>query len=73
VSITGDYYVVSDDWHDTLDKIIPSIVTIECMTVRYFDTYSAGSSSATGFIVDYDSGLILTNRYILFLNHLKYQ
>ena len=32
---------------------------------RAFDTEAAGSSSATGFIVDKKRGLILTNRHVV--------
>lgn len=34
-------------------------------TVRPFDTEKAGASVATGFIVDKQKGLILTNRYLM--------
>jgi hypothetical protein len=43
--------VIEDDrWKATLERVIPAIVAIRFMTVRPFDTYSAGSSSATGML-----------------------
>ncbi|NOY25493.1 MAG: PDZ domain-containing protein [Oligoflexia bacterium] len=44
---------------------MPAIVSIKVTATRAFDTESAGSSVATGFIVDAKQGLILTNRHVV--------
>jgi pro-apoptotic serine protease NMA111 len=51
-----------DTWTATIERVIPAIVSIRFMTVRTFDTHSAGTASATGFVVDRTEGIILTNR-----------
>ncbi|KAI8904353.1 hypothetical protein EDD86DRAFT_194776 [Gorgonomyces haynaldii] len=52
-------------WEETLTRIIPSIVSIRSISVRNFDTESQRTSQATGFVVDADQGLILTNRHVV--------
>ncbi len=53
------------DWADVLAQAIPSIVTIRMDRVRAFDTDKRGTSVATGFVVDAERGLILTNRHVV--------
>lgn len=67
------------DWRATLERVAPSIVTIRVDGTRAFDTNWNMSSQATGFVVDAERGLILTNRHVVtsgpvmaeavFLNH----
>ncbi|MEJ2514983.1 MAG: trypsin-like peptidase domain-containing protein [Gammaproteobacteria bacterium] len=67
------------DWRATLERVSPSIVSIQVDQTRAFDTEWNSSSQATGFVVDADAGLILTNRHVVtpgpvvaeavFLNH----
>lgn len=52
-------------WEQTLARIAPSVVTIEVDQTRAFDTEWNQSSQATGFIVDAERGLILTNRHVV--------
>jgi S1-C subfamily serine protease len=52
-------------WEQTLARIAPSVVTIEVDQVRAFDTDWNQSSQATGFVVDAERGLILTNRHVV--------
>ncbi|HEX9207714.1 MAG TPA: S1C family serine protease, partial [Steroidobacteraceae bacterium] len=52
-------------WEQTLARIAPSVVTIEVDQVRAFDTEWNQSSQATGFVVDAERGLILTNRHVV--------
>jgi len=52
-------------WEQTLAKIAPSVVTIEVDQARAFDTEWNQSSQATGFVVDAERGLILTNRHVV--------
>ncbi|NGP54074.1 trypsin-like peptidase domain-containing protein [Thioalkalivibrio sp. XN8] len=67
------------DWRRTLERIAPSVVTIRVDAPRAFDTHWNMSTQATGFVVDAERGLILTNRHVVtagpvvaeavFLNH----
>ncbi len=52
-------------WERTLERIAPSVVTIEVDQTRAFDTEWNQSSQATGFVVDAERGLILTNRHVV--------
>ncbi len=52
-------------WDQTLSRIAPSVVTIEIDQARAFDTDWNQSSQATGFVVDAEHGLILTNRHVV--------
>jgi pro-apoptotic serine protease NMA111 len=52
-------------WDKTLSRIAPSVVTIQIDQARAFDTEWNESSQATGFIVDAERGLILTNRHVV--------
>ena len=55
----------SPAWDRTLERIAPSVVTIEIDQTRAFDTEWNQSSQATGFVVDAERGLILTNRHVV--------
>ncbi|KAJ2669090.1 hypothetical protein GGI25_006265 [Coemansia spiralis] len=52
-------------WEPTLEKAIRSIVSIKAQCVRSFDTETSGTYTATGFVVDADAGLILSNRHVV--------
>ncbi|KAG0326037.1 serine protease [Dissophora globulifera] len=52
-------------WEDTLERSIRSIVSITANHVRSFDTETSGAYSATGFLVDAERGIILTNRHVV--------
>jgi S1-C subfamily serine protease len=52
-------------WDQTLSRVAPSVVTIEVDQARAFDTEWNQSSQATGFVVDAERGLILTNRHVV--------
>ncbi|MBN8280749.1 MAG: trypsin-like peptidase domain-containing protein, partial [Gammaproteobacteria bacterium] len=49
----------------TLERIAPSVVSIQVDGTRAFDTEWNESSQATGFVVDAERGLILTNRHVV--------
>lgn len=57
--------VAAADWARTLERIAGSVVAIEIDQVRAFDTERNVSAQATGFIVDAERGLILTNRHVV--------
>ncbi len=52
-------------WRRTLERISPSVVSIQVDGTRAFDTEWNESSQATGFVVDAERGLILTNRHVV--------
>ena len=52
-------------WDRTLERVAPSVVSIEIDQTRAFDTEWNQSSQATGFVVDAERGLILTNRHVV--------
>jgi S1-C subfamily serine protease len=53
------------DWAITLERIANSVVSIEVDSTRAFDTEWNSSAQATGFVVDAERGLILTNRHVV--------
>jgi len=52
-------------WTRTLDHIASGVVSIQIDSTRSFDTERNSSSQATGFVVDAERGLILTNRHVV--------
>src|SRR4051812_16923262 len=52
-------------WRGTLARVAESVVAIEIDQTRAFDTEWNQSSQATGFVVDAERGLILTNRHVV--------
>lgn len=52
-------------WDRTLDRISTGVVSIRVDSTRAFDTGRNQSSQATGFVVDAEHGLILTNRHVV--------
>jgi len=53
------------DWADTLERIASSVVAIDVDSTRAFDTEWNSTAQATGFVVDAERGLILTNRHVV--------
>jgi S1-C subfamily serine protease len=52
-------------WERTLETITPAILVIRVNGVRSFDGSESGYSFATGFVVDKELGLVLTNRHVV--------
>ena len=52
-------------WRQTLEKIRPSVVSLRVNKTRPFDTESNTLLDGTGFVVDAERGIILTNRHIV--------
>jgi len=53
------------DWAVTLQRIASSVVSIDVDQTRAFDTEWNNSAQATGFVVDAERGLVLTNRHVV--------
>lgn len=54
----------SSRWQKTLERVIRSVVSIHITWVHSFDNQGSNKSQATGFVVDREQGLILTNRHV---------
>lgn len=54
-----------DTWSRTLERISTGVVSLSIDMARSFDTERNSSSQATGFVVDAEQGLILTNRHVV--------
>lgn len=52
-------------WSATLERIAQAVVAIEIDATRAFDTEWNTSSQATGFVIDAERGLVLTNRHVV--------
>jgi len=55
----------SDSWAATLAKASESVVSLQLANLRNFDDSQQGGSNATGFVVDAEKGIILTNRHVV--------
>ena len=53
------------NWETTLERCIKSIVSIKACRARGLDTETPGSYTATGFVVDPERGIILSNRHVV--------
>ena len=53
------------EWQATIEKVVRKVVSIHFSQTCAFDTDSAISSEATGFVVDAKRGYILTNRHVV--------
>lgn len=52
-------------WETTLDRATRGVVVLRVSVPRAFDTQSPAVEVATGFVVDAERGLILTNRHVV--------
>lgn len=53
------------EWQATIEQVVKNVVSIHFCQTCSFDTSSALSSEATGFVVDAAKGYILTNRHVV--------
>jgi S1-C subfamily serine protease len=53
------------EWAATLGQVADGVVAIKIDLARAFDTEWAASGQATGFVVDAQRGIILTNRHVV--------
>jgi len=52
-------------WEKTLKQVADAVVSIRVNAVRTFDTEGSMTTQATGFVVDAQRGIILTNRHVV--------
>ena len=65
-AFAADHVVAQEpSWDRTLESIASAVVSIRVDSTRSFDTERNQSSQATGFVVDAERGLILTNRHVV--------
>ncbi len=65
VSLSDTEQVGSDSWAKTVSVAAQSVVSLQLSNLRNFDGTEQGDSSATGFVVDAENGIILTNRHVV--------
>jgi S1-C subfamily serine protease len=67
VAVFGSHPLLAQEhtWNRTLERISSGVVSIQIDSTRSFDTERNQSSQATGFVVDAERGLILTNRHVV--------
>lgn len=54
-----------DGWARTVSRVADSVVSLQLSHLRSFDDTPQGNSTATGFIVDAERGIVLTNRHVV--------
>jgi S1-C subfamily serine protease len=55
----------SSPWDATLETVTRGVVAIKMDIPRAFDGKGRSNSQATGFVIDHEAGLILTNRHVV--------
>ena len=55
----------SDGWEEVLDRVTAGVVSLRVTQTRDFDTEGASTSVGTGFVVDGERGILLTNRHMV--------
>ncbi len=65
LSLTNGLSAESARWQKTIDKVTPSVVSIQVEVPRAFETTRPITSQGTGFVIDAKRGIILTNRHIV--------
>jgi S1-C subfamily serine protease len=53
------------DWQATLDRVVPAVVVLRVSVPRAFDGDDPAFETATGFVVDAERGIILSNRHVV--------
>ena len=61
----GAPVVESAGWEATLQRVSQSVVSIRMSVPRAFDTEGPNTLIATGFVVDAERGILLTNRHVV--------
>ena len=54
-----------DPWADIVARAAQSVVSLQLAQLRNFDDSEQGGSNATGFVVDAERGIVLTNRHVV--------
>ncbi len=62
---SSSVFASSNSWEKVIEEASQSIVSIRVNAVRPFDTQGSSVTQATGFVVDAERGIILTNRHVV--------
>lgn len=54
-----------DPWAEVISRVSNSVVSLQVSQLRDFDHAEQGLGGATGFIVDAERGILLTNRHVI--------
>ena len=54
-----------DPWAEVIEQVSDSVVSLQVSQLRDFDLSDQGLGGATGFVVDAERGIILTNRHVI--------
>jgi len=65
LTLSGQARSADDLWAETLATASQSVVSLQLANLRNFDDTDQGDSNATGFVVDAERGLVLTNRHVV--------
>jgi pro-apoptotic serine protease NMA111 len=60
-----------DPWTPTLERVSRAVLAITVSQAHALDTDDASSSSGTGFIVDLEHGIVLTNRHMVHVGPIR--
>ena len=52
-------------WNQAVEEVVESVVSLELAYQRALGGEGRGTSTATGFVVDAENGIILTNRHVV--------
>lgn len=63
--INGHADSQDDNWASTVSRVAQSVVSLQLSQLRNFDDSEQGGSNATGFVVDAENGIVLTNRHVV--------
>ena len=64
-SLAAPHHGHNDAWQSIVRDVNKSVVSIVVAQPMSFDTEKAGCSMATGFIVDAERGIVMTNRHVV--------
>jgi len=62
---SGAVRAEDDGWAATVSRVANSVVSLKLSQLRNFDGAEQGGSNATGFVVDAERGIVLTNRHVV--------
>ena len=65
LAFTPEALSETEEWKTQLDRIERSVVVLKVDITRSFDGVYSTSTQATGFVVNAEQGLILTNRHVV--------
>ncbi|NOY62750.1 MAG: PDZ domain-containing protein, partial [Gammaproteobacteria bacterium] len=65
--VVADTVVAGEEeqWEQVVDQVASAVLSIRVDATRAFDTEWNSSTQATGFIVDAEKGIVLTNRHVV--------